>query len=153
MDMGKIIDLAAKADGLLEKLSSPVLLLFRLYVAQIFFNSGLIKLSNFDSTVALFENEYQVPVLSPMLAAVAGTGAELALPVLLALGIGSRFTGVAFFVFNLVAVLSYPDISDAGIKDHMLWGAILAVIATVGPGKIAVDTLLARLFKPTPRTA
>lgn len=151
--MSKSIDLVARADGLLEKLSSPVLLLFRLYVAQIFFNSGLIKLSNFGSTVALFENEYQVPVLSPMIAAVTGTGAELVLPVLLALGIGSRFTGVAFFVFNLVAALSYPDISDAGIKDHMLWGAILAVIATVGPGWIAVDTLLAHFLKPAARTA
>jgi putative oxidoreductase len=146
--MGKIADFIAKADELLEKLSSVVLLLFRLYVAEIFFRSGLLKLSNFDGTVALFENEYRVPVLSPMLAAVAGTGAELVLPVLLALGIFSRFTGVAFFIFNAVAVYSYPDISDAGIKDHMLWGAMLAVIATVGPGRIAVDTILDRYWKP-----
>lgn len=151
--MGKIIDLAVKVDGLLEKLSAPVLLLIRLYVAQIFFTSGLLKLSNFDSTVALFENEYRVPVLSPMLAAVAGTGAELVLPVLFALGIGWRFTAVAFFVFNVVAVLSYPDISEAGMKDHMFWGALMAIIATVGPGKIAVDTQLARFWKPVDRTA
>ena len=149
----KLIDLGAWGDGMLEKLSSPLLLFFRLYVAQIFFNSGLIKLANFDSTVSLFTNEYAVPVLPPMLAAVAGTGAELLLPLLLALGIASRFTGVAFFVFNLVAALSYPDISAAGIKDHMLWGAILAVIATVGPGWIAADTWLARYFKASPRTA
>ena len=149
----KLIDLGAWGDGMLEKLSSPLLLFFRLYVAQIFFNSGLIKLANFDSTVSLFTNEYAVPVLPPMLAAVAGTGAELLLPLLLALGIASRFTGVAFFVFNLVAALSYPDISAAGIKDHMLWGAILAVIATVGPGWIAADTWLAHYFKASPRTA
>ena len=60
---------------------------------------------------------------------------------------------MAFFVFNLVAALSYPDISAAGIKDHMLWGAILAVIATVGPGWIAADTWLARYFKASPHTA
>jgi putative oxidoreductase len=152
MDVSKLIALLVKADGLLQKLASPLLLAFRLYVAQIFFNSGLIKLANFDSTVSLFTNEYAVPLLPPMVAAVAGTGAELVLPVLLALGIASRFTGVAFFVFNLVAALSYPDISDAGIKDHMLWGAILAVIATVGPGWFAADTWLKRYLKPSPVT-
>jgi putative oxidoreductase len=65
--------------------------------------------------------------------------AELFLPVLLALGIGARFSAIALFVFNIVAVISYPDLSDAGIKDHMLWGALLLVTLVYGPGKFALD--------------
>jgi putative oxidoreductase len=99
---------------------------------------------SWDSTLALFANEYHVPVLPPNIAACIGTAAELGLPVLLALGIGTRFAAAALFVFNIVAVISYPDLSDAGVKDHMLWGALMLVTFFYGPGKIAIDTLLAR---------
>jgi len=64
--------------------------------------------------------------------------------VLLALGIGTRFAAVALFVFNIVAVISYPDLSDAGLKDHMLWGALMLVTSFYGPGKISLDCLLQR---------
>jgi putative oxidoreductase len=50
------------------------------------------------------------------------------------------------FVFNIVAATSYPDISDAGIKDHILWGALLAVTFFHGPGTLSVDHLLKRHF-------
>ena len=127
------------AADLIDKLQSLFALLLRLYVARVFLTSGLIKLQNWDSTLALFENEYHVPVLPPHLAAYFGTGAEILLPVLLALGIGTRFSAIALFVFNIVAVMSYPDLSDAGIKDHMLWGALLLVTFVYGPGKLALD--------------
>ena len=107
---------------LADKLQPLFALALRLYVAR-----------------ALFENEYHVPVLPPHLAAHMGAGAELFLPVLLALGIGTRFSAIALFVFNIVAVISYPDLSDAGIKDHMLWGALLLVTLVYGPGKFALD--------------
>ena len=58
---------------------------------------------------------------------------------LLALGLGSRLAAVALFVFNIVAVISYPDLSDAGLVDHMLWGALMLVTLFYGPGKISVD--------------
>ena len=80
-----------------------------------------------------------VPSLPPAAAAYLGTGAEIALPVLLVLGIGTRFAAIALFVFNIVAVISYPDLSDAGLKDHMPWGAVLLVALVYGPGKLAVD--------------
>ena len=111
---------------------------------QVFFASGLIKIMSWSSTLALFENEFHVPVLSPAAAAYLGTAAELGLPVLLALGIGTRFAAIALFIFNVVAVISYPDLSDAGFKDHMLWGALLLVTLFYGPGKIAVDHWLQR---------
>ena len=129
---------------LVDRLQPIFALAVRLYVARVFFASGLIKIMSWDSTLALFANEYHVPVLSPTLAAYLGTAAELGLPVLLALGIGTRFAALALFVFNIVAVISYPDLSDAGVKDHMLWGALILVTFFYGPGKIAIDTLLAR---------
>ena len=89
---------------------SPLFLLgLRVYVANAFFKSGLTKIQDFSSTVALFENEYKVPIISPTLAAASGTVAELVLPVLLVAGLASRPTALALFVFNIVAVVSYPD--------------------------------------------
>ena len=138
---GLVRTYAAFADGL-ARLQPLVALAIRLYVAKVFLLSGWLKISRWDSTLALFENEYQVPWLSPHAAAVFGTGAEMTLPILFALGIGSRAVAVALFVFNIVAVISYPDLSPAGLKDHYLWGALMLVIAFYGPGKLSADRLL-----------
>ena len=73
----------------------------------------------------LFEYEYSVPFLSPAMAAYLGTGAELILPVLLLLGLGGRFAAIALFIFNIVAVISYPTLNDAGKVWHYLWGFVL----------------------------
>ena len=51
---------------------------------------------------------------------------------------------LALFVFNIVAVISYPDLSDAGLKDHVLWGALMLVLAVYGPGRFSLDRALAR---------
>jgi putative oxidoreductase len=116
----------------------------RLYVARVFLASGLVKIGNWPGTLGLFQNEYHVPLLPPHFAAVLGTAAELGLPLLLALGLGTRAAAFALFVFNAVAVISYPDLSDAGFRDHCLWGAMLAVTFFYGPGKIALDEWLRR---------
>src|SRR5262249_13276682 len=118
----------------------------RLYVARVFFLSGLTKLHDWSITVALFTNEYHVPVLMPEVAATLGTTAEIGLPVLLALGLGSRLAAAALFVFNIVAVVSYPDLSDAGLVDHMLWGALMLVTLFYGPGKISADYWMGRRY-------
>jgi putative oxidoreductase len=134
----------ARFTGFVDKLQPPFALAVRLYVAHVFFASGLVKLSNWNSTLALFENEYHVPLLSPSVAAWLGTGAEIGLPMLLALGLGTRFAAIALFFFNVVAATSYPDLSDAGLKDHMLWGALILVTFVYGPGKYALDRWLER---------
>jgi putative oxidoreductase len=135
----RFANLHAGFGELVDKLQPFFALAIRLYVARVFFASGLIKIMSWTSTLALFENEFHVPVLSPTTAAYVGTAAELGLPVLLALGIGTRFAAIALFAFNIVAVISYPDLSDAGLKDHILWGALLLVTLVYGPGKISVD--------------
>jgi len=124
---------------LMDKLQPLFALALRLYLFRVFFWSGLTKIRSWDSTLALFANEYHVPILPPDIAAVLGTAAELSLPLLLLLGLGTRVTAIALFAFNIVAVASYPDLSDAGVKDHILWGALLLVTFFYGPGKLALD--------------
>ena len=129
---------------------SPLLDLgLRLWVARVFWRSGMQKTSSWDSTLMLFEYEYAVPVLPFDVAAYLATGIELAVPVLLVIGLGTRLGALTLFALNYVAVISYPDINIAGIKDHMLWGTMLAVTFFHGPGKISLDYVLQRKFAPS----
>ena len=121
-------------------------LAIRLWVANVFWKSGLTKIKSWDSTLMLFEYEYSVPLLPTNVAAFLATGAELLFPVLLLLGLASRFSALSLFILNYVALISYPDVSDAGIKDHMLWGTMLAVIFFHGPGLLSADHFLRRKF-------
>jgi putative oxidoreductase len=118
----------------------------RLYVATVFFQSGLTKIANWNSTLSLFENEYAVPLLPSSVAAFLGTGVELFFPVLLVLGLGTRFGAFVLFVFNIIAVVSYPDLGAAGLKDHQLWGLLLLVTMLHGPGTLSLDRLVGRLL-------
>lgn len=123
----------------------PAFLLFlRLWVAWVFFKSGLTKISSWDSTLYLFELEYQVPVISWQLAAYLGTAAELILPVFVGLGLLTRPMAFALFVFNIVAVVSYPLLWEKGFYDHQLWGLMILNIIVWGAGKISLDHLIKR---------
>ena len=128
--------------ALLDKLQPLAGLAMRIYVAKVFLVSGWLKFSRWDSTIALFENEYHVPVLTPHVAAVMATAGELGFSALLILGLGSRAAALGLFFVNAVAVISYPDLSPAGLKDHVLWGALLLVVAIYGPGKISADRIV-----------
>jgi putative oxidoreductase len=121
-------------------------LALRLWVAAVFFRSGLLKLQSWDTTLLLFTNEYHVPLLSPELAAVLGTGAELTLPVFLALGLGGRLAAAALFVFNIVAVISYPELEGLALEQHQVWGLMMLVTLLRGPGALSLDHLIARLL-------
>jgi putative oxidoreductase len=121
----------------------------RLFVASVFFKSGLTKIATWSSTLSLFENEYAVPLLPPEVAAYLGTGVELLFPVLLVIGLGTRFSAFVLFVFNIVAVVSYPDLGAVGLRDHQTWGLLLLVTLLHGPGKLSLDHLVARRF-PAP---
>jgi putative oxidoreductase len=117
-------------------------LTIRGYLCWVFFRSGLAKIQSWDSTVYLFENEFSVPLLNPETAAWLGAAAELSLPLLLLLGLGSRAAAGALFVFNIIAVISYPDLSAAGVNMHYLWGWLMLVIVFHGAGKLSVDALI-----------
>jgi putative oxidoreductase len=135
------------ADTLLNTLQSPLSLLARIYVAQVFFASGLTKLRDWGTTVALFTDEYHVPLLSPELAALLGTGGELVLPVLLVLGLAGRFAALGLFVVNGVAVVSLSEIAPAALQQHITWGILLLALAAFGCGRWALDARFRAQFK------
>lgn len=126
----------------LDPLQPLAALVARLYVAQVFWLSGLTKLRDWDTTLFLFTDEYKVPLLPPAVAAVMGTGGELVLPVLLALGLGGRWAAMGLCVVNAVAVVSLTEIAPAAWQQHILWGALLAGVAVYGPGNWSLDRWL-----------
>ncbi|WP_426400193.1 DoxX family protein [Ralstonia sp. R-29] len=122
-----------------------VLLIARAYLFYVFFRSGLTKLHDWDTTVLLFTEEYKVPLLPPMLAAALGTFGELVFPSLMLIGIVPRLAAVGLFFVNVVAALSYwANLSASAIEFHFVWGVLIAIVATVGPGWLAVQTLWQR---------
>jgi putative oxidoreductase len=148
-----MIDLIRRAHRGLDHLAPVADLAVRLWVAPVFFRAGLLKMQSWETTLLLFENEYQVPLLSPEAAAYVGTGAELILPVLLALGLAGRFAAAALFIFNVVAVISYPALQGAGLEQHYVWGVLLLVTIARGPGALSLDRLLHALAASLPRLA
>jgi putative oxidoreductase len=125
----------------------PLLLFTRVWVSWQFLKSGWLKLSDWDSTRELFRSEYQVPLLSPTLAAVAGTLGELLFPALLILGLLTRIGALGLFAVNLMAVVSYWHVLgqegfEAALAQHVLWGFMLLVIVAFGGGRFSLDQLL-----------
>jgi len=150
----RLMPLAQRAIHALETLQPLALLAARLYVAQVFFLSGLTKLRDWDTTLALFADEYKVPLLPTGLAAWTGTGGELVLPVLLALGLFGRFAALGLFVVNAVAVISLTDIPQAALQQHQFWGSLLIGLILWGPGKWSLDAwFVSRLWSATTRPA
>jgi putative oxidoreductase len=132
----------------LEALQPLALLAARLYVAQVFFLAGLSKLRDWDITLALFADEYRVPWLPSELAAWLGTGGELVLPVLLALGLFGRGAALGLFVVNAVAVMSLAEIGPAALQQHQFWGSLLLGLLLWGPGRWSVDGWVRKRWLP-----
>lgn len=127
-------------EAVLDWLQAPALLAARLYVAYVFFASGLESLRSWDATLYLYESEFHVPVLPPHVAAVMGTAGEVMLPPLMLLGLFGRFGALGLFVVNAVALLSYMyALQPPAIMFHVIWGILLIVVALWGPGRWSVD--------------
>ncbi len=146
--MKELIAGALKATRLVDLLQPILLLAARLYVASVFFKSGLVKLSDWGATLALFRDEYKVPLLPPDLAAYVGAFGELVFPVLIVLGLMGRFSAAGLFIVNVIAVVSYPQLwgfdCPAGINSHFYWGSLLLALVAFGPGLISLDALALR---------
>ena len=91
----------------LDASRSLLLLGTRLYVSWQFLLSGWGKLTRWDTTLFLFQEEYHVPLLPPHVAAVAGTFGELFFPLLLVFGLFTRIGAIGLFAVNALALLSY----------------------------------------------
>ncbi|WP_350332408.1 DoxX family protein [Candidatus Bodocaedibacter vickermanii] len=126
-------------DFLVKYIHDVLLLILRVYVASIFFQSGWNKFENlweggWFKTVFLFKNVYKLPVLSPEVAAVLGTGAELIFSIFLALGVLSRIGALG--LLGVTAVITF------GVRPHFtheFWALLLGVSFIMGPGKFSFD--------------
>ncbi len=98
-----------------------------------------------ENAALLFENEYQVPVLSPEFAAQMALYGETLLPIMLILGLGSRFGAMGLLVMTLVIQTVYPNL----FYDHMVWAAALIGILLIGPGKMSLDNMIAKKLRTT----
>ncbi len=104
--------------------------------------SGLTKIKSWDTTVALFADEYKVPVLSPEIAAYITTTAELVFPMLLILGLMTPLSVLALMGMTLVIeIFVYPDTTE-----HYYWLLLMGVLLTHGGGKFGLDYWLMKRF-------
>lgn len=124
--------------------ASLIAIMGRVAIAAVFWKSGRTKVDGFtvtDQTVFLFEYEYAIPLIPPALAANMAAMAEHLFPVLLVLGLASRFSAFALLIMTLVIeVFVYPE---AWIT-HLLWATVLIYILAQGPGLLSLDHWLDR---------
>ncbi len=116
-------------------------LLARICVGAVFFRSGLLKLDGWDAgkTLMLFEYEYQLPLISPQIAAYMATAAELVLPVLLFAGFLTRFAAFGLLIMTLVIqIFVYPNAFDT----HGAWAVAFLFLMKYGAGYVSLDYLL-----------
>jgi putative oxidoreductase len=126
-----------------EYLAPALDLALRIFLANVFFKSGLTKIQNWDSTLYLFSDVYQVPLLPSDIAAYMATAGELGLSVLLALGLFNRFAAAGLFILNAVAAYSYySGLSEAGLNQHLYWGMLLSVLLVISRQAWSLDAWL-----------
>ena len=120
-------------------------LLFRLAVAGVFLRAGLLKVASWESTVALFRDEYRVPVLRPELAAVMASTVEIGCPTLLIVGLGTRLATLPLLgMIATIQLFVYP----LAWSEHLVWASILSFLLTRGAGVISLDHLVAATLAP-----
>ena len=128
-----------------EATAGPILdLIIRLWLAQIFFVSGLLKVADWDVAMALASQEYPVTWMAPGLAAVVGAGIEVIGAVLLALGLATRLAALPMLVLSLVIQIEY-----LALPTHIYWALLFGWIVVRGPGPLSIDGLLGRGFAET----
>ena len=114
-------------------------LLFRLAVGSVFMKAGLTKIASWETTVALFRDEYQVPIFSPQLAASMAATFELGCSALLIAGLATRLAALPLLgMLAVIQVFVYPN----AWADHLTWGSILVALLTGGPGRASIDRFL-----------
>jgi putative oxidoreductase len=137
---------------------SAVALLARFSIAAVFWRSGQTKVEGLaidvvggsvelgwprlsDNAVALFRDEYRLPLISPELAATLAALGEHALPVLLLAGLATRLSAAGLLAMTLVIqLLVYPG----AYPTHGTWAALLLMLMSMGPGALSIDHVLAR---------
>jgi putative oxidoreductase len=143
-----IVRLVFRLIGWMEKIPySLIALIARIPVAAVFWRSGQTKMNGWsvsDSAVFLFANEFKLPVLSPWLAAHITAYAEHIFPVLLVLGLATRFSALALLIMTaVIEIFVFPD----AWPTHGTWAACFLVLMWRGPGVFSLDYLIARRYR------
>ncbi len=139
MKISMLLNKIYKIDQILNQASSVVNVVVRLFMAKIFFISGLTKIDNWEGTIFLFENEYSVPLLPPIVAATMSTFIELILVPLFVVGFMTRYISICLICMTLVINYSYFKSTD-----HYYWMMLFAFIAVNGGGYCSVDYWLSK---------
>jgi putative oxidoreductase len=121
-----------------------ILLAMRIGVGSVFFKAGLLKYQSFEFAVKLFEDEYKVPILTPLVAARITMFNELTWPVFLFLGIATRFATLPILGSIIVIQLFvYPS----AWTENLVWASILVLLLTRGAGALSLDFLIEQYFE------
>jgi putative oxidoreductase len=129
---------------------SVIALIARAATFTVFWRSGMQKLSDWNSTLMLFTNEYRVPILPPHVAAYIAASLELGGSVLVLMGLMTR--PIVFLLLGMVSVIQmfvYPE----AWPDHIQWLAFMFVLLARGPGRISLDALIWRVARQSPKAA
>jgi putative oxidoreductase len=140
-----VFSVIGKTTALFKRIPSDLIAIAaRVGIATTFFRSGLLKLDGWSSgnTLALFTDEYRLPVIPPEIAAYIATAAELSMPVLILTGFLTRFAALFLLSMTLViGIFVYPNAFDT----HGVWAAALLYLMKFGAGSLSVDNLIPAL--------
>lgn len=137
----------AKIIAILDSIpQSFVSLAARVFPAAVFWISGETKVEGWhlkDSAIALFKEEYALPLIDPVVAAHLAAFAEHFFPILLVLGLASRFAALALLGMTaVIEIFVYPD----AWPTHGIWATCFLVVIARGAGVLSLDHLIARYF-------
>jgi putative oxidoreductase len=133
--------------ALLDKIpQSLISLAARIFPAAVFWMSGRTKVEGFhvtDNAIALFKDEYALPLIDPALAAKIAAVSEHFFPFLLVIGLASRFAALALLIMTaVIEIFVYPD----AWPTHGVWATCFLIVIARGPGVLSLDYLLGRRF-------
>lgn len=137
-----------------------VALALRLVIARVFFLDGQTRVDGVHvplevqgldlsvvlptqvraETFAIFFTQYAALPLSPVLAAYLVSAAEFVLPVMLVLGLGTRFAALGLLI--MTALIQFYVLPEALWTTHVYWASLLMVLLALGPGRISLDALI-----------
>jgi putative oxidoreductase len=154
--MGQAVEAFARA--LSRFPMSLTQLALRVALCVPFWRSGLTKWDGFlqlsDTTVYLFTEEFRLhmfggeyPFPAPHLAAYLSASGEIVFPILLVLGLGTRFAAFGILAMTAMIQLTVPE---GWANFHLAWAAMALAIITYGPGRIALDATIARVGAKRP---
>jgi putative oxidoreductase len=119
----------------------------RIFPAAVFWQSGQTKVAGLHlkpSAIVLFQNEYQLPLIDPTIAAYASAFAEHLFPILLVIGLATRFSAFALLLMTaVIEIFVYPD----AWPTHGVWATCFLLVIARGPGSLSLDHLIARKYR------